>query len=104
MHLDSKNILIASYEIPGYGGAATAAYDLFGRLQRDGLNISYVNLIGQNDSEYFRIAFGECYGNPRQLPNVYNHFLTGPVFESNPELKDFIEELAPDLIIAVSFI
>ncbi len=104
MHSLDKNILIGCYEVPGYGGAATAAYQLFESFQKDGLNVSYLNIIGEQDPDYFRFAFGESYGNPKSLRNVHNCILNASVFQPQPVLTNLIHDLVPDLMIGIGFI
>lgn len=100
----SKKILLGCYEVPGYGGAATSCYRLFRNLQQDGFDVAYINLINQDDEDYFRFVYGDRIGNPGQLENVYNCILRGPLFSSHPELTKLIEELAPDLMLGDGFI
>jgi len=100
----SPRVLMACYEVPGYGGASTASYRLFETLQRDGLDVSFLNLIDEQDHEYFRYRFGEDYGNPRRLAGVVNCVLAGTLFESHPELSRTIDAIAPDVLLADDFI
>ena len=92
------------YEVPGYGGAATASYRLFQNLQRDGLDVSYMNLIDEEDADYFRYRFGEDAGNPRRLANVANCVLTEALFAPHPGLAQMIEEIDPALLLADDYI
>ena len=61
-----KRVLIGCYEIPGYGGVSTASYQLFEYLQRDGLEVCYLNIIDGGDEEYYTYMFSENYMHWRQ--------------------------------------
>jgi hypothetical protein len=100
----SGRILVGCYEVPGYGGANTASYRLFENLQRDGMDVAYVNLIDEQDAPYFRYRFGADVGNPRRLAGVVNCVLTEELFAPHPALSRLIDEISPDLILADDFI
>jgi glycosyltransferase involved in cell wall biosynthesis len=102
--MKSRRTLIGCYEIPGYGGANTASYQLFRIMQEEGFDVHYINLIDEQDVVYFAFAFGANYGNPLSLENVYNCALNGVLYGPHPELTALIEEIAPDVIIGVDFI
>ena len=99
-----RKILLGCYEVPGYGGASTSAYRLFHKMQRDGHDVHYVNIIDGADDVYFRYVFGPSVGNPDLLDNVHNCVLRGPPFAEHPELAQHIESLAPDLLVGDGFI
>ena len=99
-----KKILVGCYEIPGDGGASTATYSLFQMMQADGLDVICLNIINEQDVGYYRYVFGENYGNPNCLPNVYNCHLQASLFAPHPELETLIRHLSPDVIIGVDFI
>ncbi len=99
-----KRILLGCYEIPGYGGANTASYQLFQIMQEDNFDVHYLNLIDEQDSAYFSYAFGPNCGNPQSLKHVCNCILNGPLYSPHPELTNLIEAVSPDLLIAVDFI
>src|SRR5262245_40767646 len=99
-----QKILLGCFEIPGWGGASTSAYKLFETMQNNGLAVSYVNLISEQDRDYYRYTFGDRLGNPWQLPDVYNCFLEGPTYSSHAEVSQLIGELAPDVMLGVGFI
>ena len=84
-----KRVLIGCYEIPGYGGVSTASYQLFEYLQRDGLEVCYLNIIDGRDEEYYTYMFSENYANPKNLPNVSVCALNGELFGRHPELTGF---------------
>jgi glycosyltransferase involved in cell wall biosynthesis len=100
----SGRILVGCYEVPGYGGAATASYRLFENLQHDGIDVAYMNIIDVEDVEYFRYRFGECMGNPRHLENVANCELQELLFDPHPGLARMIEELDPEVMLADDYI
>jgi len=100
----SLRVLLGCYEVPGYGGAATASYRLFERMQRDGLDVAYLSLIGEDDAAYLLYRFGESVGNPRQLANVSNCVLGETLFAPHPALAERIREHAPDVLLADDFI
>jgi glycosyltransferase involved in cell wall biosynthesis len=100
----SKRILLGCYEIPGWGGAATCHYQLFERLQRDGFDVAYVNLVHEGDELFLRYQFGDNFGNPRALDNVHTCMLKESAWGSQPALARLIESLAPDLVVAFGFI
>src|SRR5262245_54754460 len=100
----AKRIVFGCYEIPGYGGAATASYQLFQTMQQDDFDVHYVNLIDEQDAAYFSYAFGSTYGNPLSIDHVHNCVLAGPLYSQHPELSDLIKDIAPDLMIGVDFI
>lgn len=102
--MSARRVLIGCYEIPGYGGANTASYQLFRIMQEEGFDVHYVNLIDELDAEYFAFAFGANYGNPLLLPHVYNCGLRGVLYGPHSELTELIEQIAPDVIIGVDFI
>jgi glycosyltransferase involved in cell wall biosynthesis len=99
-----KRILFGCYEIPGYGGAATATYQLFRRMQEDNFDVHYLNLIDEQDAAYFAYAFGPRYGNPLSLDHVYNCVLEAPLYSPHSELSELIKDISPDLMIGVDFI
>jgi len=99
-----KRILIGCYEVPGYGGASTAGYDLSEMMQEDGFDVHFVNLIEEQDKEYFAYMFGPDCGNPRFLANVYNCVLNGALLSPHPELTCFMNEVDPDILLGIGWI
>lgn len=97
-------MVFGCYEVPGYGGASSSAYNLFHSLQKDAFDIAYINLIDQRDSDFYRYMYGENYGNPRSLNAVFNCHLQSPVYFEHPELTDLISTLKPDLMVGFGFI
>jgi hypothetical protein len=47
-----KRLMLCCYEVPGYGGASTAGYDLFQRMLSDGIDAQFVNLIDPRDRDF----------------------------------------------------
>jgi len=99
-----RKFLLACYEVPGYGGASTAAYQLLQQMRRSGLDVSFLNLIDEQDAEYFRFTFGENFGNPARLQNTHNCILNGPLYFPHSELTDLIAGIEPDVLIGEDFI
>jgi glycosyltransferase involved in cell wall biosynthesis len=99
-----RKILLGCFEVPGWGGASTSAYKLFEFMRDSGLEVHYINLISEEDSDYYHYTFGGSLGNPRRLAAVHNCFLAGPVYSPHPELVTLIRDLAPDLLLGVGFI
>lgn len=95
----NKRILLGCYEVPGLGGANTSSYKLFEKLQNDGFDVCYLNMIDARDLDYLRYVFGADFGNPKCLKNVYNFILNGPHFEVYNELTRLLTKLAPDLLL-----
>jgi glycosyltransferase involved in cell wall biosynthesis len=99
-----RKYLLACYEVPGYGGASTAAYQLLQEMRGSGLDVSFLNLIDEQDAEYFRYTFGENCGNPANLPDVHNCVLNGPLYLPHPELTERIAGIEPAVLIGQGFI
>jgi len=99
-----RKILIASYEVPGYGGANTVRYLQFERMQKAGLNVSYVNLIGVPDYEYFKVQYKDKLGNPRSLPDVYNCLLQKKLYGPQPALDELVNQLSPHVVLGGGYI
>lgn len=92
-------ILLACSDVPGWGGASTRAYQLFERLQHDGWNVVYLNLVRHRDETFLRTRFGEGFGNPRALPDVHTHILDEPLGQPQPALAGRIRAVAPDAMV-----
>ena len=99
-----KKILLGCYDAPGWGGAATVLYLLFEKMQRDGLDVAYVNLVNAKDEVFLRYMFGESFGNPRSLENVHTCSLEDPLWRRQPALADLTDTVAPDLLLGFGFI
>ncbi|MCI0606190.1 glycosyltransferase [bacterium] len=100
----NKKILLGCYEVPGYGGASTAAYSLFEKMQKDAYQVHYMNLIEEQDVDYYGFALGQDFGNPKHLKNVETVVLGNPLYGEHPELTQRIQEISPDLLIGAGFI
>ncbi len=100
----SNTIVIGCYGVPGFGGANTSGYALFDMLQRQHIDVAYLNFIDTKGRKFFRNEFGETYGNPRRLANVHNIILNGPLYEPDDTLADFIRAVSPALLVGIGFI
>jgi glycosyltransferase involved in cell wall biosynthesis len=86
------------------GGAATSTYKLFERMQKDGREVAYINIVGEDEPDYFHFLFGEYWGNPKGLTNVHNCVFSRPMFSPSPrhdELAGLLQDLRPDLLIGI---
>jgi glycosyltransferase involved in cell wall biosynthesis len=99
-----RRLLIGCYEVPGWGGAATRAYLLFQRMQRDGWDVAYVNLVGAEDEGFLRGLFGAALGNPQALAGVHTCIVDDVRSPLQPTLTDLVGRIAPDLLLGVGFI
>jgi len=97
-------ILVGCQEVPGYGGASTASYNLFEMMQNDGLDVYYLNLIRQEKADYFRSVAGENFGNPKCLHRVYTCMLNGSPIDPQCQVADLIEALSPDVLLSIGWI
>ena len=100
----SRKILIGCYEVPGWGGAATCAYLLFERMQRDGWDVAYVNLISGRDEGFLHGLFGPALGNPQALQGVYTCVVEDLLSHVQPALTDLVRGIAPDILLGFGFI
>jgi len=100
----SRRLLIACYETPGYGGASTSTYNLFERMQADGSQVCYLNLIDEPIQAFLRSTFGAAFDNPRGLDRVHTHLLEGRFHDPQPALAAKIRGIAPDVILANGYI
>ena len=95
----TRRILLASYEVPGLGGASTSAYALFRKMQRDRVDTHFVNLIAEWDVPYMQYMLGESYGNPNGLPDVQNCIVAGSLYGRHEPLVGLIERIGPDVMV-----
>ena len=100
----SKHILLGCYEVPNWGGSSTVLYLLFERMQRDGFDVSYVNLVGEKEEAFLRRAFPDRFGNPRGLDNVHTCILRRPFWDTQTALAQLVESLSPDLLFAFGLV
>ncbi len=100
----NKRILLGCYEIPGFGGANTSTYELFEKLQNDGFDVFYLNLIDAVDLDYFKYVFGADFGNPKCLRNVYNCILNRSFSRTDSELAKLIGEVKPNIMVGDGYI
>ena len=94
----NRRILLGCYEVPGWGGSSTVFYQLFEKMQHDHFDVSYINLITEEDARLLSRAFVGGFGNPRQLENVHTVILTLPLWRRHDDLATLIESLEPDLL------
>jgi len=102
-----KRILIADYEVCGDGGASTAAYGLFRKMLAGGLDVHLLNIIDQEDYDYFKFIYGDRMGNPNRLDNVHNCVLQQAEFFADPfqtALPGTILDISPDIAIGMDCI
>jgi glycosyltransferase involved in cell wall biosynthesis len=99
-----QTVVLCCQGVPRNGGINTSTYDLYERLQADGLAVGLINLIEEQDRDFYRFLYGESYGNPKALAEVYNHTLTDPPFALQPILAGIVDTLSPDLIVAMDFV
>ena len=99
-----KKVLLGCFEVPGWGGASTSSYKLFELMRAEGIEVSYINLIGHEDADFFRSVFGESVGNPKRFSDVWNCFLTAPLYERQRELEELIQRLSPDTMVGIGWI
>ena len=95
-----KRLMLCCYEVPGYGGASTAAYDLFARMLSDEIDVELVNLIDARDHDFFSKTFGAQVGNPANLSGVHNVTVASLQGEQ-AELRRVIEDAAPDVMVGI---
>jgi glycosyltransferase involved in cell wall biosynthesis len=98
----TPRLLLTCFEVPGVGGSSTASFDLFARLQRDGRDVTYLNLIAEEPA-YLSSTFGAALGNPAGLDGVRNFWLDRAEPEKHPRLADVVREIAPDMVLAFGF-
>lgn len=98
-----RKLLLACYEPAGFGGAATAGYDLFRTLRQDGHEAVYVNLLDERDRAFFEYTFGRSLGNPEGLHDVHNVDVGGP-YTPQPGLAAVVAAARPDLMIAIGYL
>lgn len=99
-----RRVLLGCYEVPGYGGASTSAYDLCRMLRDAGIDAELVCLIEERDREFWEYTFGDRLGNPEGLPGVTTYGFSGSLLDPQPGLTRMIAALAPDVMLAVGYI
>ena len=87
----NKRLLLGCYEVPDWGSSSTVLYLLFDRMQREGVDVSYVNLVAEKEEPFVRYLFGDKFGNPRALDNVYTCIIKGPVWRAHAALARLID-------------
>jgi hypothetical protein len=96
--------LFTSLDVPGLGGSSTAAFDLFCRLLADGVDAHFLNLVDVGRAAFLETAYGPSMGNPSGLPNVHTHRFPRALWDPQPELARWIDQLDPAIIIGVGWI
>lgn len=99
-----RKLLLACYEVPGFGGASTSAYDLFRTLRAEGREVELLFLIEERDRDFFEYTFGGRLGNPAGLPGVTTLCCAGSLHDPQPELARTIAAIAPDVMLAIGYI
>lgn len=99
-----RKLLLACYEVPGFGGASTSAYDLWRMLREDAFDVELLCFIEERDREFFEYTFGDRLGNPAGLPGVATYGFTGSLLDPQPALTRIIAAMAPDVMVAVGYI
>ena len=102
--LMSRRVLIGCYGVPGWGGSSTVLYQLFDRMQRDGHDVTFINLLTDHQERALRPVFGDRLGNPYALANVYTCTVTPPLWQVHAALAQLIEHLRPDLLLGFGLI
>jgi glycosyltransferase involved in cell wall biosynthesis len=96
----NKRLLLGCFGVPNQVGSSTVLYLLFERLQREGFDVAYVNLVNQSEESFF----GETVGNPRALPGVHTCILKPPLWRPQSALAQLIDSFSPDLLFAFGLI
>jgi glycosyltransferase involved in cell wall biosynthesis len=107
LSISTATIVLAGYEVPGHGGASTALYALFRKMQNLGANVHLINIVDEEDDDYFHYIFGDEMGNPDNLDNVHNCILKQSEFFADPRrslLKELVHTLRPDVMIGMDAI
>lgn len=99
----TPRIILGSFEVPSLGGSSTASFSLFGRMQSEGRDVHYLNLV-QGNEEHFKAVHGNEVGNPRALSNVTNCWLAGSLENSQPQLADIVDSISPDFGVGFGYI
>ncbi len=99
-----RRVLVTSYEVPDHGGAATSAYTLFAKLQREGVDAHYLSVVERIDLPFFQWFHGADVGNPDRLPNVGTCVVETPLYRRHPALVDAVARIAPDVVLARGYI
>ena len=97
-------LLFVSLGVPGLGGSSTAAFDLFRRLLADGVDAHFLNLVEVERAAFLEIAYGPSLGNPGGLPRVHTHRFTRALWDPQPELARWIDQLDPAIVVGVAFL
>ena len=101
----ADRLLVACFDIPGYGGASTAAYALYRKLLNSGVNACLINLVPHSRVRYFQRIFGNNFGNPGDLPGVDNVVVSDLWAEDrNTDLELSLLHINPHAVLGVGYI
>ncbi len=100
----SGRILLGCYGVPGWAGASTVLYQLFERMQREGIDVGYANMLTESDEVLLRQVYTDNFGNPHTLENVHTCVVQPPMWRPQAALSQLIEMLAPDLLLGFGVI
>jgi len=95
-------ILVASFDAPGRGGAATSSYQLFARMQRDGRDVHYLALVDARNEARCRRQLGPDFANPRRLADACYAILQRPLGAAQTAVATALGRVRPDVVLAVS--
>jgi glycosyltransferase involved in cell wall biosynthesis len=73
-------------------------------MQQDGFNVAYVSLIAKKNKAFFQHLYGNDFGNPQALDNVYTCMLEEPRWQRPAALAALIARLSPHLLVGKGFI
>lgn len=97
-----RRLLLACYEPPGFGGAATSGYDLFRTLRSDGYEAALVSLLDERDRAFFDYTFGRSLGNPDCEAGLHVVEI-GDLYRLHAGLAAVIAAARPDLMIGIGY-
>lgn len=96
--------LIAAYEAPGWGGAATSAYSLHRRLLEEGQPSCFVCLTHPADEIFLRYSFGYDFANPEGLQDCSYVRIDEPHWRLHEGLLELIERQRPQVLLGVGLV
>lgn len=97
-------VLVCCFEVPTQGGSATSAYALFAKMQRDGLDAHYLNVVERTTVPYYQWTYGAALGNPAGLRDVHTAVVEHPFDGRQAALEEAIARIAPDVIVARGYL
>lgn len=99
----TTRIVLGSFEVPNLGGSSTASFSLFARMQSEGRDVHYVNLIHADKARFTHIH-GKNVGNPRELSNVTNCWLSGNLDKVHPQISAYVDSISPTFAVGFGYI